>query len=259
MTQILAIMMLNPPPEINAAATGAELVDACAANAKLGKVREDRVCYILNVILTDPILLQYYSDAFGQAVLLFGVIAPRLQLPVSNRWAFGGTKTRLWQPTDFWDVGIGAPMDAPALCFPASGIPAYETQRQETLTALADFERAVAVALSARPGLRPTRNLFSSPLEWLAELCAAAGQEQSVTGVVSAGLLQDGATVADTDDLASPTDLGGPGDQDEEEDWELMAADIAAGLQENRGGVAMPSLYSMVDRVRSIASGYMGR
>jgi len=205
------------------------------------------------------LFLQYYADAFGHAVLLFGVIAPRLQLPVSHRWAFGGTKTRLWQPTDFWDVGIGAPVDAPALCFPASGAPAFETQRQETLVALADFERAVAVALSARPGLRPNRSLVSNPLEWMAELCAAAGQEQSVRGVASAGLLQDVAAAAGTDDLASPTDLGGPGDQEEEEDWELMAADIAAGLQENRGVVAMPSLYSMVDRVRNIASGYMGR
>lgn len=202
--------------------------------------------------------MQHYADAFGQAVLLFGVIAPRLQLPVGHRWAFGGTKTKVWQPEDFWDVGIGAPAGAPALCFPASGAPAFDAQRQETLAALADFERAAAVALSARPGWRPARSLVASPLEWLAELCATAGQEPSVSGGASAGLLQDGAAAAEADDPASPTDLGGPGDEEEEEDWELMAADITVGLQYNRGG-GMPSLFSMVDRVRSLANGYMGR
>ena len=110
-------------------------------------------------------------------MLFFSVAGSVLHLPLRHRYQFGGGKTRISLPTEFWEITPSDRNNTHTLYFSASSSSGAETHRKSVVQALAALERTVAVATAARPSLRPRRSLVASPVDWIEDLCVAAIHE----------------------------------------------------------------------------------
>jgi len=127
--------------------------------------------------------MQYYSEAFGQFVLLLSAISTVYQLPLPNHFKYQGGRSEIWLPSTFYDYKSDLHKSTPphVLCLTAvSGSSSNtEVHKKAILQAVSFLERSAAVALSARPELVPRRSVAISPLEWVSEICEAALREKS--------------------------------------------------------------------------------
>jgi hypothetical protein len=137
----------------------------------------------LYIIILPISYFQYYSEAYGQFILLLGAVGTIFQLPLRNHWKYRGVRTEIWLPSTFYEYKPEQRTTTPhvlSLSVPSgSSSNAIQIHKKENLQAVAFLERSAAVAVSAHPELAPRRSLVAFPLEWIADVCDAAMREKT--------------------------------------------------------------------------------
>ncbi|KAL4538730.1 hypothetical protein Ndes2526B_g02985 [Nannochloris sp. 'desiccata'] len=250
---------VKPPDKPRSISSTADLVEQCAANNKLAK---------------------YYSEAFGQFVLLLGAVSTVFQLPLQNHFKYQGSRSEIWVPSTFYDCQPSQHKSTPphVLCLTAASGSSSNTEahKKAILQAVSFLERSAAVALSARPELAPRFSVVVSPLEWISEVCEAAIRERSPRKGANDHVQQsveilkeipvEAAVEEDNEDSeplhrdhhlneANNTGVADDGD------WELLkAADAEAAIElQIEAESSISSLVSMVNKVKTFAYSYKVR